>query len=174
MRKMSRAILPIMILSMAVASWSAAPQEHFCARVTVMDHLTDQVKPSPRPFAATEILDLFFYVEIGGNIRGDHILSLEIYTPKGHLYQELTAAVTTVSNRDGLRIDVPGYPKPMNLQRLTAVNRGEQSHLQARLSLPVAGTLIVSSALYGEWTAKVKIDGEPMTCNRPVRFTIAP
>jgi hypothetical protein len=42
----------------------------------------------------------------------------------------------------------------------------------AEVTLPVAGTSIVSNSLYGEWTAEAVVEDEGAACAQPMTFTI--
>jgi len=104
-------------------------------------------------FSASEILDLEFHAQLARRLDGDRQIEFRVYTPRGHLYQTLTPAVTTSGDdRQGSR-------------------RG-RGRLQASVRLPVAGTSIVTSSLYGQWTVVAHLDGSADPVSRPRSFTI--
>jgi hypothetical protein len=124
---------------------------------------------NPEPvteFSATYILDLLFAVSLVGELVGDKVVELEIHTPNGHLYQRLATPVSSAAAA-GTVMMVEGYRDPLPVRQLEADGAGD---LQFRL--PVAGTLIVSNSLYGEWTAWAIVDEQPADCGDPLTFDI--
>jgi hypothetical protein len=73
---------------------------------------------------------------------------LKVYTPQGHLYQELP--VTELAGPRG---------------------RGRG---RGRARLPISGTLIVQSSLYGQWRIETQLDGSPRPCGAAVPFVVTP
>ena len=71
--------------------------------------------------------------------------------------------------------DVPGYPKPLPVQRLVPAAGDTRAHVHYGVSatLPVAGTSITLSSLYGRWTVQTYLDGQPAPCGPASRFTIS-
>ena len=69
---------------------------------------------------------------------------------------------------------MPGFPRPLEVQLLAPARRASASRgdyeLQARL--PVAGTSITLSSLYGTWSVEPYLDGEPEPCGPATKFTI--
>lgn len=134
------------------------------------------------PFSATQILDLQFGALLRTRLRGEHVMNLKVYTPKGHLYQQIDvpfrggatavgAGATAEASGQRMR-RVEGYPQPLPEQELvlvkTSVGRGYQ--VQARL--PVAGTSIMTSSLYGKWKVVPHLDGSLKACGRATVFSI--
>lgn len=103
-------------------------------------------------FSASTILDL----NLEAAVKGEHQLEFKVYTPKGHLYQSLTATMSAPLATDGRRTREP--------------KKGSAS-----ATLPVAGTTIVNSSLYGEWKVEAFLDGErEIACAKPLSFVIEP
>ncbi|HEY7818121.1 MAG TPA: hypothetical protein VIG29_07885 [Vicinamibacteria bacterium] len=101
-------------------------------------------------FSAAIILDLRFE----STIKGSSELRFDLYTPRGHLYQSLpaTTAAPSASERQ----------------------RGEIRR-KATATLPVAGTTIVTSSLYGAWKVEAFLKNEQTTaCASAVSFVISP
>jgi len=166
------------LLLAAVPLAAAYPVDDLCARV-VVSGVGDRgagLGAEQGHHSARQIIDLRLDVSLQGKIDGEHVLELELYTPHRNLYQVLTAPVTTAEARAGMRVPVAGYPEPLPVQALTLVpgmHSGDEEWLGVvGLDLPVAGTLIVQSSLYGTWEIKVKVDGQPMTCSRRHLFEI--
>lgn len=136
-----------------------------------------------RTFSATEVLDLDLRVRLASTVHGEHLLRVEVDTPKGHLYQALTVPFTTdrapakaSGDRPQLRT-VEGFPRPLPVQRTEPVleegkAQGDKASQSVVARLPVAGTSIVHSSLYGKWTAEAYLDGEVESCGSSRVFFI--
>jgi hypothetical protein len=114
---------------------------------------TKRAARRPLTFSATEILDLKLVVIVPSkNARKN--MEIKLYTPKGHLYQILkVAADASASGADKAR------------------GRWYET-VSARL--PVAGTTIVNSSLYGVWKAEAYFEGSSSPCTRARSFSINP
>lgn len=97
-------------------------------------------------FSASRVYDLHFRTILGGTPDGPHLLELRLYTPNGHLYQVLSVPFT---GRHGARREP-----------------------SASATLPVAGTAIMTSSLYGRWRVEPHLDGSPVPCGRSRGFVI--
>jgi hypothetical protein len=135
-------------------------------------------------------------------ISGDHVLRLKLFTPRGYLYQEITVPFHRESSRSGkgngnangngngngngkgkakgkdevqgfepTRI-VPGFPRPLKVQKTEGVRRGRRRFDQVTARLPVAGTSITLGSLFGRWTVVPYLDDETAPCGQPRRFVI--
>jgi hypothetical protein len=103
-------------------------------------------------FSASTILDL----KLEAAVKGGHQLEFKVYTPKGHLYQSLAATMSAPAAKEGRR-------------------HRETKKGTASATLPVAGTTIVTSSLYGEWKVEAFLDGErEFACAKPLSFVIEP
>ncbi len=127
-----------------------------------------------RVFSATEILDLDLRVTLRGDITGEHLLHIKVHTPGGHLYQTLTVPFTTDLARSGALRAVDGYPRPLTVQQVEHDTEGGRAKLSVLASLPVAGTSIVHSSLYGKWTAEAYLDEATESCGRARAFFLQP
>ncbi len=124
-----------------------------------------------RTFSAAEILDLDLRVRFRD--PGEHVLRLEVHAPSGHLYQTLTVPFSTGRSRAGaMRVD--GFPRPLEVRRTEEVPSDGRAWHSLVVQLPVAGTPIVHSSLYGRWTARAFLDDEIEPCSRSRRFFIEP
>ena len=113
-------------------------------------------------FSASQILDLELQVLLSPSLSGDHQLELKVMTPKGHLYQSFSVpfSAQTVPDTD---------------ERQARGRRSRQSRYQAaKATLPVAGTTIVTSSLYGKWSVEAYLDGSQTACTAPQSFVIGP
>jgi hypothetical protein len=173
----------VLLLVLTVAGWAAGGDDEFCATVEVIPvgggaPLTSSRdgRPAGRGFSASRVLDLQLRVSLQAELTGTHVLELELRTPRANPYQVLTAPVSARTADAGGGAPVPGYPRPLPLQLLHPVQprgvEGDGWLGDAVLTLPVAGTLIVQTSLYGVWEVIPKLDGRGMTCERRILFEI--
>jgi hypothetical protein len=97
-------------------------------------------------FSATTVLDLEFRTSVKRKVAAAHRLRFRVFTPKGHLYQELIVPF--------------------------AGDGSARTPIRARL--PVGGTSISTSSLYGRWKVVPHLDGFTKPCAATTQFTIAP
>jgi hypothetical protein len=115
-----------------------------------------RVKKLPT-FSASSVLDLKIETTLSQALKGPHSVEFRLSTPNGHLYQALPATVLA--------------PSPSSDRR----NRRVAKQQTASAMLPVAGTTIVSSSLYGVWKVEAFLDGETsVACAKPSSFVIEP
>ena len=101
-------------------------------------------------FSAASVVDLKFQLFPGGGPEGPHTLTFKVYTPSGHLYQELSVP---------FRAGWPARSRSPRGPRLTA-------------RLPVVGTAITTSEIFGGWRVEPHLDGSPRPCGSATRFQI--
>jgi hypothetical protein len=153
-----------------------------------------KTQPRNQSYSSRQILDLQFQACLRHDLQGDHLMQFKVLTPGGFLYQVLTVPfVGTERERDGGNHGehgrsgavhkapaqpppraVPGFPKPLPVQRLVPVTGDSEAsvHYSVSATLPVAGTSITLSSLYGSWTVQAYMDGQPVPCGPATRFTI--
>jgi hypothetical protein len=147
----------LVLVSVAFAAFEAAAQQAApaaCQSLWVTSAGSGKPIRSRKPlqFSATEILDLEFQVVVSANVASQgRRMELKLFTPKGHLYQTLSAAAPTPSSGTARR----------RSQTLTA-------------RLPVAGTTIVNNSLYGTWKVEAYFEGDGNACVKPRAFVIKP
>jgi hypothetical protein len=151
-------------------------------------------QPRNLTYSSRQILDLRFQARLRQDLQGDHLMQFKVLTPGGFLYQVLTvpfvgtakapdASTRAEHARSGAALRapgppparaVPGYPRPLPVQRLVRVAGDSQTRVyySVNATLPVAGTSITLSSLYGPWTVQAYVDGEPTPCGPATRFTI--
>lgn len=151
-------------LALAVAGSATAADDGFCARVLVGTESLSPLEARGVTYSVKDVEDLRFLVGLLGEVSGSHLLELRLLTPAGHHYQTLTAPIATELGEGGPERRVPGYPRPLPVQLLAPESFPEGPAMTARMSLPVAGTPIVSGSLYGAWTIELTLDGRPMDC----------
>lgn len=127
--------------------------------------------PEGHKFSATDVIDLELRVLLSPRIVGDHLLRLRLFTPSGHLYQELTVPFTTDSTSRSER-KVAGYPRPMKVRRAKPGTFAGNAVNTISIYFPVGGTSIVTNSLYGKWTIEAFVDDSASPCSHPTSFTI--
>ena len=123
-------------------------------------------------FSATEILDVTLEVGLDKDLPGIHLLELSLTTPNGHLYQVLTAPVSSQPELGRTQIRVTGFPYPLEVAPLRTEKFESSVRSSTTLRLPVAGTPIVTHSLYGLWQVEVRMDGVAATCGGTARFIL--
>ncbi len=104
-------------------------------------------------FSASAILDLEFQMRLPRSTRA-HTVEVKFFTPEGHLYQTVSVPVSPEAAADGEN------------------RRGRRQAVS--VTLPVAGTTIVSSALYGTWKVEAYLDGTLRPCGGTLELAIRP
>jgi hypothetical protein len=151
--------------------------------------------PRDLRFSSRQILDLQLRARLRQNLQGDHLLRLKVFTPGGFLYQEIAVPFVAAATPDRRARQararsgaaaratslpppppraVAGYPRPLEVQRLVPVRGDAVSPVQYEVvsRLPVAGTSITTSSLFGRWSVEPYLDGQTAPCGPAVRFTI--
>ncbi len=106
----------------------------------------DARHPPRKPvFSVRRVGDLEFLLTYPRKLAG-HRVELKLITPSGHLYQTISATLEAPPHR--------------------------RASAELSLRLPVSGTLIERSALYGRWRAETLVDHRLAVCRRPLRFTL--
>lgn len=135
----------LLLLTAAFALPAAAEgrsQGRLCDAITVKSPDKPRVRDR---FSATKTLDLEFSMRLRAPDQDAHMVTLRVLTPQGHLYQEIL-----LSHRPA-----PG-------------KRGTK--LTSRM--PLAGTAIATSSLYGRWRVVPYFDDSPRPCSGGSAFTI--
>jgi hypothetical protein len=112
-----------------------------CAALAVKT--PDRARPTDR-FSARRVLDLQFQLRLR-EAEEPHRVTFRIFTPKGHLYQELVA-----THR--------------------ATRTGGTALVSA--TMPLAGTAITTNSLYGRWRVTPYLDGAGTPCGRSATFLV--
>lgn len=145
-------------------------------RVTAADRA---VPPRDMTFSSRETLDLLLRPRMRRDLQGDHLMQIKVFTPGGFVYQVITLPFVGAAP-DGREPQgappprvVPGFPRPLEVQRLVPVRgSGARAEYELRARLPVAGTSITQSSIYGTWSVQAFLDGQTEPCGPATRFTI--
>ena len=139
-----------------------------CERVWVSSiPATDTGKGGP-VFSATKILDVRVHVLLPP-VTPSHPLpktvTVRVFTPNGHHYQTATVPVAAEGSKEKER-KLKGYRFPLKTSRARAYqDRGVRWNIVDVFSLPVAGTSITTSSLYGTWRVQVWPAGADSSCD---------
>jgi len=128
----------------AGANAPSAPGKHPTA-CSAVEIRSDVDSRERSRFSATRILGLRFGTRLSGGPKRDHTLRLRLYSPSGFLYQVLTVPVSA------------GH-----------------GHRRVEARLPVAGTSIMASGLYGTWRVVPQLDDSGEPCGAGRSFAIRP
>lgn len=151
-------------------------------------------QPRNLVFSSRQVLDLQFQARLRLDLQGDHLMQFKVLTPGGFLYQVITVPFVGTAAGDSKSARaararsgaaarapgppppraVPGYPRPLPVQRLfpTAGDAQTRRAYGVTAALPVAGTSITLSSLFGRWTVMAYLDGQKDPCGPATRFTI--
>ena len=173
---------------------AAPPKEPFAGQCLAVAVTSAEAPRSRVSFSATKILDLQLGTMLRSRIGGEHVLNLKVYTPKGHLYEQLDvpfrggplsaaggsalssgggSAAAVVSETGPRMRRVEGHPQPLPEQELVATRAPSGSRgYRVSAHLPVAGTSIMTSSLYGKWKVTPFIDGGSKACGASTAFSI--
>lgn len=112
----------------------------------VSDVRSPQTPRRRHSFRATRIVELELEVLVHGRLKHERRLQLHVYTPRGFLYQVLELPLDGAASRRRV--------------------------FEARL--PVAGTSIMASGLYGRFKVVPYLDDRREPCGRGRSFVIKP
>jgi hypothetical protein len=125
----------------------------------------------PRRFSAARSADLIFHVLFNTKPVEDHVVTLKVFTPKGHLYRQFDIPLASnKEKRSATARRLPGYPNPVPVQTTSTMKAGKRKYESVDIPFPVAGSAIVSSSLYGRWNVEVFLDGAAEPCGKPKFF----
>jgi hypothetical protein len=151
------------------------PHRGACVAVEVTSAQDPTVSAQLPTFSAARIIDLQLTAVVR-TAPGRGVLRFKVFTPGGFLYQSL-AAPFVVPPRDGqgvlLRTQVvDGFPQGVREQEAQPAESRNTSRYRVSASLPVAGTLITTSGLYGRWTVEPWFEDAARPCAHSKAFVI--
>ncbi len=143
-RSAASLVLAALALSPAGAAGHDARERPLSCAVVAIG--SDQAPRAWYRFRATRVVDLELEARLLHHPKRDHSLQLRLYTPDGFLYQVLD----------------------------TRAVRGRAGFSRYEARLPVAGTSIMTSGLYGRWRVVPHADGAREPCGIGRSFVIRP
>ena len=140
-----------------IASATSSEAQQAASGCSAIEVTAPGLRKQPRElrFSTREILDLDFETRLERKLQdGEHVLHFKVLTPSGFLYQDLAMPFT--------------WGRPLGH---SPDGRGHaRQSLRARL--PIAGTSITMSTLYGRWTVQAFLDDHMRPCSPPRVFAI--
>ena len=174
----------MLVVAMGIAGAASAHDRNQPDGCSPIEITAPGAKKQPRDgrYSTMKILDLEFETRLDRPIYGDHVVRFKVFTPSGFLYQELNVPFTWPKpkrGRKGDRADAPAVPVAASYPGAPAVQvlgdyEGRWGRRRDTLTarLPVAGTSITMSTLYGRWTVQAFLDDKTRPCSPLRRFTI--
>lgn len=131
------------------------------ALIVTADKSEDAAMTRRKTFRASRILDVRVRAVIPTNVvfEAVDVVTFRFTTPKGSLYQTIDVPVRSSRGKGETERRMPGYPFPLATQKAEneRVNGAPAQTVEARL--PVGGTVIMESGLYGEWGVQALVSG---------------
>jgi len=118
-----------------------------------------------RSFSAADATDLIIHVLFDRTLEEEHVVTLRVFTPNGHLYRRFDVPLAPQKeNPSASARRLPGYPYPVRVHEPKTVEVGGSKCESVEVVFPVAGSSIVTSSLYGRWNVEVSLDGADEAC----------
>ena len=162
-----------------IASAASAEAQQAPSGCSAIEVTAPGLRKQPRElrFSTREILDLDFETRLERKVQdGEHVLHFKVLTPSGFLYQDLAMPFTwgRPGRRDrGALVPAAAVSDGVPIQALGSSPDGRGPARQSlRARLPVAGTSITMSTLYGRWTVQAFLDDHTRPCSPPRVFAI--
>ena len=98
-----------------------------CFDVAVLDPQSSRPRAARNGrYSVTEVIDLHFRVLFDSDIEEEGLVTLRLFTPNGHFYEELDVPFSReiLESRARARPErrlVEGYPRPLKVERLESV-----------------------------------------------------
>jgi hypothetical protein len=171
--------IAVLLVATGIASAAFAEDRRAPSGCSAIEITAPSLRRQPRDlrFSTREILDLEFATRLERNVEdGDHVMHFKVLTPGGFLYQDL--AMPFRWGKPGRRDKSAGAPtttvsKGIEVQALGKPRDGRDPARQSlHARLPVAGTSITMSTLYGRWTVQAFLDDHTHPCSQPRIFAI--
>jgi hypothetical protein len=130
-----------------------------CRRIDLTSAPTYDDDDGKASFSAVKVLDLYPWIVLPparGRPGERKEFELRFFGPNGHLYQSTSFSVAAGSAAHV----VSGYSRPVPAtSEETVPHKGIKRRIVAAPPLPVAGTSIVTSSLYGQWRIEAWMPG---------------
>ena len=175
--------IAVLLVTTGIASAASAREAQPPRGCSAIEVTAPGLRRPPRNlrFVTSQVLDLEFATELQRATYGTHVLHFKVTTPSGFLYQDLAMPFhwprpghggSREHDKDSVMkaaATAPGAQvQPLGLAR----GRGLGAR-QVRARLPVAGTSITMSTLYGRWSVQAFLDDLARPCSPAAAFTLA-
>lgn len=176
------AILAILSAALAGAQQRPSPAPAACQQLTVAAYPALAGPPSSgRPdrekplasFSAARVADLEFGVIIPPRPTQPDHFQIRLFTPAGHLYQAVDLPVARPGNSPEAARSLPGYPFPVPVAQPESADDVNRGAVRVRTRVPLGGTLVSTSSLYGRWRAEGWAASDRAPC-ATVSFEVSP
>lgn len=172
MRSMARAALSLAVLAglalypeLVLSADSETAGDRSCSALLLSaDRANGPGISKETVFRATRILDVRVRAVIPANVEldSDDIVVFRFRTPNGSLYQAIEVPVSSSTKGAEKERSRPGYPFPLEVQQPKDLTLNGQPRKSVETRLPVGGTAIMESGLYGVWRVEAVVgDGRP-------------
>lgn len=153
--------------SAAFSAETGKPNPKSCSALIVSaDGSEDLTTAKKKVFRATRILDVRARAVVPASMEfeSDDFVAFRFTTPKGNLYQTIEVPVRSSAKSAEKERKRPGYPFPLEVQlaKSLTLNGLPAKSIEARL--PVGGTAIMESGLYGVWRVEALV-GNARPCS---------
>ena len=161
------ATLTVLRPSQALSADRGKASENSCSALIVSaDRSEDLATTKTKVFRATRILDVRVRAVTPANVEfeSDDVVVFRFTTPRGGLYREVEVPVRP--SRAGAEKERrrPGYPFPLEVQEPQSFKLNGQPAKSVEARLPVGGTAIMESGLYGVWRVEALV-GDARPCS---------
>ena len=115
-------------------------------------------------------LSFHLLVPPGAQIDTQDMVTIELTTPNGYAFQTIDLPVSPSGSTEKAR-QIHGYPFPVPVKSFASTTFHGKGAQHVYGTIPLAGSLIESLSLYGNWTAKAQLgSGNPCSTS----FTVGP
>lgn len=170
---MNRTVILTMLVMAAVAAHATAQSAAPLPCRLQLDRPAPSLSTGARLSTAIRALvtdDITISVLFSPSMSGDHLLTLNFLTPRGHLYQSMVVPIS-----DTPRVmQVPGHPHPVTAKVPAQVLVNREPFIRVPVVFPVGGTSITANSIYGTWTVVPVLDNAERPCGNTLVLEIAP
>ena len=177
---MRRIAILLVVTGTASPSFAQLQERRAPSGCSAIEVTAPALRKQPREprFSTREILDLDFETRLERKVQdGDHVLHFKVVTPGGFLYQDLATPFTwgKPGRRGRSAVEPAATAKGVPVLAPSNPHEGRDPARQSlRARLPVAGTSITMSSLYGRWAVQAFLDDQTRPCSPPRVFAIQP
>jgi hypothetical protein len=174
--------IAVLLVTTGIASAASAQEAHGPRDCSAIQVSAPGLRKPPRNlrFVTSQVLDLEFATELERATYGSHVLHFKVTTPSGFLYQDLAMPFhwrrpgrgPREREKDGV-MKAADVPAGAAVQQLGPANGRGSDARAVRARLPVAGTSITMSTLYGRWSVQAFLDDVPRPCSPAASFTLS-
>lgn len=169
---MKRLAVIAILVAVAVPAF-AAPQLERRPICRVMVDRDTRISPGLGPitgFSAAVTDDITLNVLLPPGTTGEHLLTVQFITPRGHLYQTMHVPISDQPRT----MSIPGYARPVQARVPIQTMVDRFSFLAVSIVFPVGGTSISTNSIFGDWQVVVYLNAEEKPCSPPLILEIRP